>query len=612
MASEKLIIEIDLDLDTRDIRKVSKRVEKDLGNAGKKASNAFEKNFSRGLNNVFTSLSGFALTAGATLAAAFAGRELIQAAARQEEAVESLNNSLRRIGEFSEETSKDLQDFASSLQAVTRFGDEAIIEQLAFAQGLGATAEQSKEVVSAAADLATSLNIDLNSAVRNVGRTLGGFGGELSEVIPALKELTTEQLRAGEGIRLIADLFGGAARGDVNSFNATIDRLGNAFGDFTEALGSFVTASPAVRDALKGITDTLTGLTDELNQANSTPSQLERISQESERVREQLRLTEAQLNRVANSTGIIGFLNNLSGGTTDLEKKVKDFRSQLAFLEQQERELAIQAEQQRQIAEAKKVAQEEQAAQAERDRREQQLTELGIVTLAKIEENFTNRIALLEDLRAQELISEEEFNQQVLRADEDFQKRRLAITEGGNKARNKATFDANKAFGNIVASGTQTLVSSLLEGEKASDAFGKFILGSFGQLATQLGSFYIATGIANEALFELGSPASQIAAGVALTVLGGILSSFAGGFGGGGGAPATPSAGGGAGIDPTTDFGAGDPVTDATTDQVVEEELRDQNITNITVEGLIGGRDLVNLINDSIDEEGVTLNVGLA
>ena len=131
------------------------------------------------LSFVFVESSDKAIFGGK--ATVFTGKA-VTAAIRQEDAVNGLNASLARIGEFSQASSQDLQDFAAGLQNVTKFGDEAILEQLAFAQSMGATADQSKKVVSAAADLAAALNIDLNSATRNVAKTLGGYAGELGEV----------------------------------------------------------------------------------------------------------------------------------------------------------------------------------------------------------------------------------------------------------------------------------------------------------------------------------------------------------------------------------------------------------------------------------------------
>lgn len=176
--------------------------------------------------------------------------EGVAAAQVQEDAVNDLNAALRRGGEFSEEMSQDMQAFASSLQEVTKFGDEAILGQLAFAQSMGASAEQAKAVVSAGADLAASLNIDLNSAVRNVAKTLGGYAGELGEVIPELKNLTAEQLQAGEAIDLLAEKFRGAASAQIQTFSGGTTQLSNTFGDLQEEIGSIITQNPAFLEAI--------------------------------------------------------------------------------------------------------------------------------------------------------------------------------------------------------------------------------------------------------------------------------------------------------------------------------------------------------------------------
>lgn len=170
--------------------------------------------------------------------------ENIRLAQVQEDAVNSLNASLAQIGEFSEETSQDLQNYAAQLQSVTRFGDEAIISQLAFAQSMGASAEQSKLIVTAATDMAEALNIDFNSAVRNISKTLGGYAGELGEVIPELKNLTQEQLQAGEGITLLADRYSGRASAALRTFSGQIEATENVIGDVRETLGSFITQTP--------------------------------------------------------------------------------------------------------------------------------------------------------------------------------------------------------------------------------------------------------------------------------------------------------------------------------------------------------------------------------
>lgn len=171
----------------------------------------------------------------------------------QEDAINSLNNQLKISGEFTRETSEDLQRYASQLQRTSKFGDEAIISQLAFAKAMGASTEQSKQIVAAAIDMSESLNIDLNSAVRNISKTLGGYSGELSEIIPQLKNLTKEQLQAGEGVKFLSAQFAGAGKGALNTFSGATAQFSNAVGDALEELGKFVTTSEDVIKAVKGL-----------------------------------------------------------------------------------------------------------------------------------------------------------------------------------------------------------------------------------------------------------------------------------------------------------------------------------------------------------------------
>lgn len=182
-----------------------------------------------------------------------AAGKAISLAQVQEDAINRLNVQLQITGNFTKETSAELQAFASSLQKVTTAGDEAILNQLAFAQAMGASVDQSKDIVKAALDMSAALGIDLEAATRNISKTLGGYAGELGEVIPELKNLTQEQLRAGEGVKLLTDRFAGAATGRVKTFSGALAQLNNTQGDFLERVGEIVTKNPVVIAAVNGL-----------------------------------------------------------------------------------------------------------------------------------------------------------------------------------------------------------------------------------------------------------------------------------------------------------------------------------------------------------------------
>lgn len=189
-------------------------------------------------------IAGFALALG----------KAVGAAQRQEDAVRKLDAALTGLGSSAETVSRQLQAQAAALQQQTRFGDEAIIQAQAYLATLGVTAEQLPKATQATVDLAAALGISLESAARNVGRTVGGFAGELGEVIPELNSLGKEALQAGEGIDLLAQKFSGRAQADAKTFSGAIAQVSNAFGDVLEAFGEFVTESEGVVSVLNTLT----------------------------------------------------------------------------------------------------------------------------------------------------------------------------------------------------------------------------------------------------------------------------------------------------------------------------------------------------------------------
>lgn len=197
---------------------------------------------------------GAVAVAAVTAAIGVVAVKSVRAANVQEDAVKRLNVALKTSGSFSRAASEDLQKFAAAMEDATTFGDEAVLSQLALAKSFGATNEQAKLVVAASADMAAEMGIGLEQATRNVAKTLGGYAGELGETIPELKAFTQEQLRAGEGVTLLAERFKDAAKQAGETFGGSLTKLGNATGTFWEQLGFVITRS----DDLKASVFTLT------------------------------------------------------------------------------------------------------------------------------------------------------------------------------------------------------------------------------------------------------------------------------------------------------------------------------------------------------------------
>lgn len=167
-----------------------------------------------------------------------AGAVAVKSFGQQQEAVELLNQSLKNAGTFSKQASQDLQSFASALQRTSTFGDEVILQNLALARNFTQTNEQAKALTQAAVELSAATGKPLESSITNLGKTFAGLAGELGESVPALRDLTQEQLRAGAAIDLVSKRFAGSALASSQTFNGQIVQLRNSFGDFLELLGA--------------------------------------------------------------------------------------------------------------------------------------------------------------------------------------------------------------------------------------------------------------------------------------------------------------------------------------------------------------------------------------
>lgn len=134
---------------------------------------------------------------------------------------------------------------AAELQSRSTLGDEAIIEQQAYLAALGLSEQQIGATIEAAAQLSAALNMDLGSAVKNLAKTYGGMTGELGEGIPALKNLTKEQLQAGEAIKYVNDNYKGFAETAAQTGTGPLTQLKNIIGDIAESFG--VILLPAIQ-----------------------------------------------------------------------------------------------------------------------------------------------------------------------------------------------------------------------------------------------------------------------------------------------------------------------------------------------------------------------------
>lgn len=129
---------------------------------------------------------------------------------------------------------------AAELQSRSIYGDEAVIEQQAFLAALGLTESQINATINAAAQLSAALGMEFSSAVRNLSKTYSGLAGELGESIPALRELTQEEMKAGGAIAYVNNNYKGFAETMAATGMGPLQQLKNSLGDLAEQFGTIL------------------------------------------------------------------------------------------------------------------------------------------------------------------------------------------------------------------------------------------------------------------------------------------------------------------------------------------------------------------------------------
>ena len=265
MADETIRVILDTQVKNQrkidDLQKELKDLEKQVNSTG--------STFKR----IFETTIGNALAIGLTSATALASRSAkalfntlivdgIAAAQASEDAINRLNTSLVIMGEFSSETTKDLQDFAAQLQKTTTVGADTTLEMLALSQAFGFSAEQSKIATEAAVNLAAAAGIALEEAVRRVGRTISGSVADVSKFATGINDLTKAELAAGKAADVLLKALGGTAQAQIQTFSGAIIQATNSFEDLTTEIGKVFIQNVAINDLIKESTKVFGDLAD--------------------------------------------------------------------------------------------------------------------------------------------------------------------------------------------------------------------------------------------------------------------------------------------------------------------------------------------------------------
>ncbi|MGP1430914.1 MAG: hypothetical protein ACTTJ4_01120 [Treponema sp.] len=239
------------------INKELKSVEKEAEKTTKKAAVDFKKldtvmqeasgtasSFANKINNAASSHGIYVAAAVAAIAATKkigeVMRECTDAYHVQEKAEKALEVAARNNPYLDGQAVASLKAYASELQAVSEIGDEVSINLMAQLAATGRTETQIRDIMKAAADYAAGTGTDIQSAVQTLNATFSGQAGALGKQIAGIKNLTEEELKNGEAVKLISKHYNGLA-GELANVKAQAE---GAKGDFKEMVGALI--APAV------------------------------------------------------------------------------------------------------------------------------------------------------------------------------------------------------------------------------------------------------------------------------------------------------------------------------------------------------------------------------
>ena len=163
--------------------------------------------------------------------------DLQKAYAVQERAERKLSQAVAASPLVDGTATHRLQEFASELQGITTIGDEVTIDLAAMAVTWGRNEKEIRQLITTSANLSEALGMDLTTAARAVNHVFEGNITQLGRYVPELRNLTAEQIEAGEAMEILEQRFGGMAEAMRDTTEGSMKAFANAWGDLQESFG---------------------------------------------------------------------------------------------------------------------------------------------------------------------------------------------------------------------------------------------------------------------------------------------------------------------------------------------------------------------------------------
>ena len=279
---EELIVKIEADnkelkAALEESAKVTARSSKQMEDAISKFAENASKETSRfdQIMNVFagTTMANVAVGAANLAKEAFTEfislfKEGIAEAADYDQQLTRLANSLSANGKFTEQAMTSLRNYTQSMEVLSGVDDAIIAKNLSLLSSMTKLSGEGLErAQTAALNLSAAMGIDLDTATKMVGKAAEGSTASFKKFGLDIEETADKSLTFSNALTQIEKRFGGAAAGNMQTFQGALLGLQNSFGNLFQALGDVIVKNPAIIAGMKELAAVFSGLTSDAEKA---------------------------------------------------------------------------------------------------------------------------------------------------------------------------------------------------------------------------------------------------------------------------------------------------------------------------------------------------------
>lgn len=180
---------------------------------------------------------------------------------QHQDVLAKLSATLSFVGETNvPEAAKQFERLASSIEDMIGVDEKAVISLVSMAKASGLTNDQVKKLATTAANFSAGAGIGFEQAFMALQKTLKGSAIGIATFRPELKNLTDEQLRAGQAIDYIASQYDGFGKLMAGSFGVSLLRASDSIDDLQKSVGGLISDFIPVQRTVEAATATIRDL----------------------------------------------------------------------------------------------------------------------------------------------------------------------------------------------------------------------------------------------------------------------------------------------------------------------------------------------------------------